>query len=324
MTPDGSESNPNGKQNQDNAQQLFEFPEEHPAASICEIAVDTRRKIHRIRPPVKAHGGKYYLARQIVPILLSAPGNPTEYLEPCAFGASVYLAMPRFDREILGDVNPDVVALWQVLSHEKYAAVLSEQLAEIAYDESQFEAAKQVSPVSLIEQAVRFLIRCRFSRGGLQTTFAWSERKRGGKPGDENAWDTFRESELPKIIERASGAEIISDPCWWTVWQSRAKAHRLIYADPPYAADTRTAKEAYGPFEMTRLHHFWLIGALRAHSGPAAISGYRNFDYDRWLHNWRRFDFDMPNNASQSTRSKDAWKAFGELLDPVSLASVDT
>lgn len=253
---------------------------------------------------MKAHGGKYYLARQIVPILLSAPGSPTEYLEPCAFGASVFLAMPRFRREILGDVNPDVVALWRVLSHERYSAVLSEQLSSIPYAQSVFEEAKNESPVGLIERAVRFLIERRFSRGGLGMTFAWSERKRGGIPGDENAWNTFRESQLPKIIDRARGIEVIEEPCWWTVWQSRKKTQRLIYADPPYMKKTRTAKQAYGPFEMTRLHHFWLIAALRAHSGPAAISGYRCDDYDRWLRGWRRFDFNVPNNSGQNRKKQ--------------------
>ena len=36
--------------------------------------------IQRLRPPVKAHGGKYYLARQIVPILLGVRERITEYL----------------------------------------------------------------------------------------------------------------------------------------------------------------------------------------------------------------------------------------------------
>lgn len=110
MSLDSNKPQAAGRPEHKPTQQSFNFldDEQRPVPSI---QIDTRRKIRRIRPPVKAHGGKYYLARQIVPILLSAPGHPTEYLEPCAFGASVYLAMPRFDREILGDVNPDVVAL---------------------------------------------------------------------------------------------------------------------------------------------------------------------------------------------------------------------
>ncbi len=67
---------------------------------------------------------------------------------------------------------------------------------------------------------------------------------------------------------------------------------------------TRTAKEAYGPFEMTQLQHLWLVAALRAHAGPAAISGYRCYDYDRWLDDWQRYDFEMPNNAGQNKRKQ--------------------
>ncbi|HUY87318.1 MAG TPA: DNA adenine methylase [Pirellulales bacterium] len=277
---------------------------EEPVAPAADASAFHGCHVHRIRPPVKAHGGKYYLAPKIVPILLDVRAKVTEYLEPCAFGASVFLAMPRMKREILGDINPGVVALWTVLSQKEPAAELSRRLAAAAYDQNTFEAAKGETSANLIEQATRFLIRCRFSRGGLGKDFAWSERLRGGRPGDENAWHTFREKELPKIIARARGVEVRSDPCWKTVWESRDKIQRLIYADPPYMPKTRTAKTAYGPFEMTPFQHLRLITALRSHEGPAAISGYRCDEYDRWLHNWRRFDFEMPNNAGQSKRKQ--------------------
>jgi len=55
---------------------------------------------------------------------------------------------------------------------------------------------------------------------------------------------------------------------------------------PPYMPKTRAAKTAYGPYEMTPAHDFWLVAALRAHSGPAAISGCRGDEYDQWLHDW--------------------------------------
>ncbi len=278
--------------------------DDHPPTSIESVRGHIRHRLQRIRPPVKAHGGKYYLARQIVPVLLSAPGSPTEYLEPCAFGASVFLGMPRFQREILGDINADVVQLWQTLAHERLSAVLAERLANVQYDEDTFEAAKKTRPETPLDASIQFVIRSRFSRGGLGKSFAWSTRTRGGKPGDENAWNTFREKSLPQIIERARGIEVVQDACWWIVWESRRRVSRLIYADPPYMRETRTAKQAYGPFEMTRMQHFWLVSALKAHSGPAAISGYRCPDYDRWLRDWRRLDFDMPNNAGQGKRKQ--------------------
>jgi len=211
-------------------QEVLAFTDDSPPA-IANISQQTRRAIHRLRPPVKAHGGKYYLAREIVPILLGVRERVTEYLEPCAFGASVFLAMPRLQREILGDINPDVCALWTVLGNESLAAALTDRLSILPYNESTFDGARSPSDGTLLDSALRFLVTCRFSRGGLGKDFAWSGRERGGKPGDANAWDTFRSDELPRIITRARGVEVTSQPCWWTVWQSRAKIHRLIYAD---------------------------------------------------------------------------------------------
>jgi DNA adenine methylase len=267
-------------------QQLLAIPAD-PTRTIATVRHAIRTKIHRLRPPVKAHGGKYYLAPRIVPILLSVRERVTEYLEPCAFGASVFLAMPRFEREILGDINPDVCALWTVLGNDCLAAALTDRLSRLPYTEAIFDGARSPSDGTLIDRALRFLIACRFSRGGLRKNFAWSDRIRGGRPG-----------------ARARGVEVTSQPCWWTVWESRDKVQRLVYADPTYVAKTRSAKNAYGPYEMTLLQHFWLVAALRAHSGPAAISGYRCDDYDRWLRDWRRFDFEMPNNAGQTRRKQ--------------------
>ena len=96
-------------------QQTFDFLDPVEAA-IADTRERTQAAIERLRPPVKAHGGKYYLAREIVPILLTTRQKTTEYLEPCTFGASVFLAMPRVQREILGDINPNVTDLWTVLS----------------------------------------------------------------------------------------------------------------------------------------------------------------------------------------------------------------
>lgn len=294
---------PSTRDGQERATQRSLFGDE-PAAPAADASAFRGGQVYRIRPPVKAHGGKFYLAPKIVPILLNVRAKVTEYVEPCAFGASVFLAMPRMQREILGDINPDVVALWTVLSNKDSATELTRRLATVPYTQEAFEAAKCDSGITPIERATQFLIRCRFSRGGLGKDYAWSSRLRGGRPGDENAWHTFRENELPKIIARAQGVEVRNDPCWRTVWESRQNVERLLYSDPPYMPKTRTAKTAYEPYEMTPFQHARLITALRAHSGPAAISGYRCDEYDRWLHDWRRFDFEMPNNAGQNKRKQ--------------------
>jgi DNA adenine methylase len=65
----------------------------------------------------------------------------------------------------------------------------------------------------------------------------------------------------------------------------------LIYADPPYPANTlyeRTAR--YYSHEMSDDDHIALIAALQAHPGPVLLSGYRCALYDDLLADWRRVD----------------------------------
>ena len=40
------------------------------------------------------------------------------------------------------------------------------------------------------------------------------------------------------------------------------------------------------------------------------ISGYRNVEYDRWLKDWRRFDFEMPNNSGQGKSKQRRTESF--------------
>ena len=89
----------------------------------------------------------------------------------------MFLGMPRFDREILGDINPGVVQLWQTLAHERLSAVLAEHLARVPYDEDAFESAKNVSPETKLD--------C--PRRGSLTVLGMTE-ERMGSPGSR-AWN---------------------------------------------------------------------------------------------------------------------------------------
>lgn len=53
-------------------------------------------------------------------------------------------------------------------------------------------------------RAVGTLVRRRMSRGGGRS-LAWSERLRGGRPGDRNAWETFQAGHLPRVVARLRG-----------------------------------------------------------------------------------------------------------------------
>jgi DNA adenine methylase len=163
------------------------------------------------------------------------------------------------------------------------------------------------------ELPVSYLVRSRMSRGGLGKTFAWSERLRGGQPGDVNAWDTFRKIELPAICERIRGVDFRAGDALALLDDWLFDGDTLVYADPPYVHSTRKARDAY-EHEMDDTAHRALLDILAGLPAKVMLSGYRCDIYDDALADWRRVDFDMPNHSGQGEtkqrRTESLWLNF--------------
>jgi DNA adenine methylase len=244
-----------------------------------------------MRPAVKYHGGKYYQARRIIGFL---PAHE-RYVEPYAGGLNVLLNKPRVTVEIAGDLDAGLIGLYRVLVGR--TGELMDRLRTIEYRAETFDWACQ-APTSddPMESAVRFLVRHRFSRGGMGRTFAWSERKRGGRPGDLNAWETFK-AQLPAVAARLLGVRLECRNALETIREHDGPGV-LVYCDPPYLHSTRTATEVYR-HEMTPDDHAALLELVTHARGMVAVSGYANPLYDRALSRWYRHEFDMPNHSGQ-------------------------
>ena len=250
----------------------------------------TKASPGKLRSPLKWHGGKSYLARRINALArLTAT-----YVEPFAGGANVLLNRPRSLVEILGDRDAELMGFYRVLRDQSYA--LRETLKGWTYTEESFVRAREVRPANDLESAAAFLVRNRMSRGGLGRSFAWSDRLRGGQPGDRNAWETTL-ANLPRVAERLRGVELVTGPAVATIRRHDTPG-TLHYCDPPYLPATRTVRNAYA-HEMTIDQHVELLDTLRACQGAVLLSGYPSDLYDRALAGWERHEFDMPNHSGQ-------------------------
>lgn len=246
-----------------------------------------------VRPPVKWHGGKRYLAARIIELF---PAHRV-YLEPFGGGASVLLNKPPVDVETYNDLDLRISRLFRVLRDQGEEFVRSVQL--IPYSQAEFQtAASYPKDASDLQKAICDFVRWRQSFGGKGKNWSYTTgRARGGMAGDVNAWWTAIDM-LPQIIERLRRVQIICQPAFDAIPRFDHK-DGLIYCDPPYVHGTRSKgnTDIYG-VEMSDEDHRKLAKLLCSCEAKIVLSGYPSPLYDELYKGWRVVDFDIANHAS--------------------------
>ncbi|HEY7326079.1 MAG TPA: DNA adenine methylase [Gemmataceae bacterium] len=251
---------------------------------------------------MKWHGGKHYLARRIVALM----PQHTHYVETHGGGLAVLLAKPcEGISEVVNDLNGDLVTFWRCLQDPIAFGVMQRMLSTVPFARKEWEEAEARHSNAAVGRAIAFFIRVRQSLAGRGASFQplSKTRTRRGMNEQVSAWLTAIEG-LPAVharlrrvvIENIDALELI---------RREDGPQSLFYADPVYLQSTRTARSAYGQYEMCEQDHQNLLDTLAGIKGRFLLSGYRSELYDAVAeqHGWRRVDFDLPNNAA-SGKSK--------------------
>lgn len=280
----------------------------------------------RIRHPLKAHGGKYYLAPWITSHM---PQHFHQYVEPFCYAAHVRIALAdRCDHAMLSDIDPMKTAVLRAVRDD--AVTLIDELQAIDYLETSFLDAKRrlqedryLNPS--IERVRDYIVVNRMSRGGLGKSFAWSNRLRGGQPGDANAWQTMISDigALSVIIEHD---QIHTKNFKEVLPHVLHRPDTVVYLDPTYIPDTRSAKKAYGEFEMTVEDHEMMADMVNdpATHAKVIISGYDNLSYQRWFKDWHLAQKEMPNHSGQGEHKQRRVEVLWMNYDPAMIAAINT
>lgn len=260
----------------------------------------------KLRPIIKTHGGKNYLSQWIVSHF---PENyeKYDYVEPYIGGGSVFLNKKKsLGVEVINDLDPNTIQIYHALRDE--ATYFIGRLKRIKYCESSYKRVERQKPKDYVGQAIKEFVLRRMSRGGLKNSFAWSDRKRGGKPGDVNAWDTIID-QLPDISLRIQNTYIFNKHAVEVI-RAFDDENALVYADPPYLPETRTTPDIYD-YEMSIDDHATLAERLNKFKGKAIISGYMSQLYKRLYKDWHCYQKTIANHSSQqkkkSTRVEYIW-----------------
>lgn len=258
---------------------------------VCTGAsnVSLRLLCPRKRQPhalLKYFGGKHKLAPWIVSLL------PTK----------------NFDNYFLSDIDDQLMNFYNCLISDTFEEFYS-RLQKIEYSKENFELYTKKQPSKgFIDDAVRFLVKARFSRSGMGKTFSWSERLRGNQPGDKNGWDNFI-LKLPILRELLSGENVhiyLADMLD-ILPRIVNDSNNLIYIDPPYLKYTRVSKNVYD-FEMTEEQHQKLLKICKPAAAKIFISGYESEMYNSYLLKndaWVVHKKIVPNHSGQTKKKND-------------------
>jgi DNA adenine methylase len=265
--------------------------------------------------PLKCHGGKHYLARRIVALM----PRHLHYVEPFAGGLAVLLARDPNDprlwagngsgshgvSELVNDLDGQLMNFWRVLRDDGTFERFYRQAEAIPLSRGEWQVTRdRPDSGDPVADAVAFFIRCRQSRSGLRKTFTplTRNRTRRGVNGNASEWlgavDGLADVHArlrPVVVENLPALDVI---------RREDTPLTLFYCDPPYYHPTRTARKAYGAFEMSEADHRELLDRLRRVKGKAMLSGYPSVLYDKTLAGWSRHTFDIANHAS-GARAKD-------------------
>ncbi len=234
---------------------------------------------NRVSPPLKWHGGKWYLATKIVALM---PPH-THYVEAYSGGLSVLLAKnPEETSEVVNDIDGRLSNFWRVLQGGDSFRRFQRIVEAVPFSEIEWRDA-QLSPTGdAVENAVRFFIHCRQSLAGRMNCFAPLSRMRTRRGMNEqaSAWLNAVEG-LPVIHNRLKRVAILNRKAPDVIRQQDGPG-TLFYLDPPYLGETRACDSVYS-HEMTTSEHAELLDIIRECVGQITLSGYPSGMYESRL-----------------------------------------
>lgn len=220
--------------------------------------------MHRIRPPFKITGGKFYLCPWVIEAF---PANYREltYVEPYAGSASVLINKDPSPMEVLNDLDDKTIQIFRALRDEPHEFI--QRLSNLKYSADTLKKAlRRTAYEDYLDQAVNEFVIRRMSRKGV---FA------GDRKADLNAWISTLEL-LPKTATRLKPIHIFNKKAVDIV-KTFNSANALVYCDPPPVG--------LSP-EMDNDGHIELSKALHAFWGKVVITGVPSPLYNKLYKGW--------------------------------------
>ena len=251
------------------------------------------------RPAIRWLGSKW----RMVPWILQHLPPHELYVEPYGGSASVLLRKPRSPIEVLGDMDDELLCLYEVLRDPDMSARLARACELTLFSDSEFRLAMHRLPADAdpVERARRMIVRhaMQVSPDVRAETAGTGFRRYSGMLRRVAAvdWTSYPDA-VPEIHARLRGVIIERSPAVETI-RRHDRVGALHYVDPPYVHSTRAEARKGYRCEMTDPDHRDLLDCLLGLKGVAVVSGYASPMYDEALAGWKRVTRDVTDHARQ-------------------------
>jgi DNA adenine methylase len=248
-----------------------------------------------MKPPFAYYGGKQRMVANLIPLI----PKHTVYVEPFAGGATLLFAKPWTNvsnnhdhyREVINDINKDVVHFYRTLRDKDLGPQLVDRLLLTPYSRSEHELRNEKT-TDPVERAARFYCDIGMSFSNLLGK-GWGTGVFG-----RNLSVTWmnKVSRLPEYLSRMASVGIECDDAL-NVIQRWDSPQTLFYCDPPYpGAD----QGHYGGYTILDLEN--LIKTLDKCDGSFLLSNYDQPTIDI-PKDWERFEFKVHCSASSQGKT---------------------
>jgi DNA adenine methylase len=204
-------------------------------------------------------------------ILKRLPSRISTYYEPFIGGGAVFFALAaegRFERAVLGDTNPDLLAVYRALQINVEGVI--ERLRGFRHDEDEYYRVRAEQPERLVERAARVIY---LNRTGFNGLYRVNRSGRFNVPFGRYVNPTICDAERLRAAAAAlRGVSIMERD--FAALCAQAQPGDAVYLDPPYLPVSATSSfTAYDRHAFGLTEHQRLARALDdlARRGVAAV-----------------------------------------------------
>lgn len=236
--------------------------------------------------PFRYPGGKTWLVPDVRSWVQSLPRRPALFVEPFAGGAMAGLSMAAeglADQVVLGELDDDVAAVWEVIFSGSDADT-QQLMTWIKTFPVTLEAVRTVldtPPDSRARQAFRTIIKNRMQRGGIMAPGAGLINSGEAGRGLRSRW--YPETLVKRILALRALRErirFVHDDAFAVVHRYARQPDACFFIDPPYTAGGKRAGARL--YVHNQVDHAQLFALLASVDG-AVLMTYDNTDEVRVL-----------------------------------------